>query len=310
MSEEANADPFAEVSLADVREALVSWYEDDHRSFPWRETTDPYEILVSEVMSQQTQLSRVVDAWERFTDRWPTTTALAAADRADVVGFWTDHSLGYNNRAKYLHEAAGQIESEFGGEFPETPDGLSELMGVGPYTANAVASFAFDTGDAVVDTNVKRVLYRAFAEIHNADDPDYESVANALMPPGESRIWNNAIMELGGVACGKKPRCDEAGCPWREWCHAYQTGDFTAPDVPTQPSFEGSRRQFRGRIVRLLGEHDELELDTLGHRIRVDYTPDGEHGREWLRGILSDLAAEGLVELDESGGEPTARLQR
>jgi A/G-specific adenine glycosylase len=80
--------------------------------------------------------------------------------------------------------------------------------------------------------------------------------------------------------------------------------------VPEQPDFEGSRRQFRGRIVRLLGEHDELELDTLGHRIRVDYTPDGEHGREWLRGILSDLAAEGLVELDESGGEPTARLQR
>jgi len=293
-----------------VQQALTEWYEDDHRDFPWRRTDDPYEILVSEVMSQQTQLDRVVSAWTDFLERWPTVDDLAGADRADVVGFWTDHSLGYNNRAKYLHEAARQVRDEHGGDFPTDPEGLQELMGVGPYTANAVASFAFNNGDAVVDTNVKRVLYRAFAEIHNADDPDYETVANSLMPAGESRIWNNAIMELGGVACGKKPRCDEAGCPWREWCHAYQTGDFTAPDVPTQPSFEGSRRQFRGRIVRLLGEHDEMELDTLGHRIRVDYTPDGEHGREWLRELLSDLAEDGLAEVDEAGDVPIARLQK
>jgi A/G-specific adenine glycosylase len=298
-----------DIPLPDVREALVSWYEDDHRSFPWRETTDPYEILVSEVMSQQTQLGRVVDAWEAFLDRWPTTDALASADRSEVVGFWTEHSLGYNNRATYLHEAARQVEQEFGGTVPADPNGLSELMGVGPYTANAVASFAFDNGDAVVDTNVKRVLYRVFGDVRTADDPDYEAVAAALMPAGESRIWNNAIMELGGVACGKTPRCDEAGCPWREWCHAYRTGDFTAPDVPTQPSFDGSRRQFRGRIVRLLGEHDELEIDALGHRIRVDYAPDGEHGREWLRELLSDLAEDGLVEVEEDGDEAIARLR-
>jgi A/G-specific adenine glycosylase len=172
-------------------------------------------------------------------------------------------------------------------------------MGVGPYTANAVASFAFDNGDAVVDTNVKRVLYRAFAEIHNTDDPPYQEVANALMPTGQSRVWNNAIMELGGVVCGKTPRCDEAGCPWRQWCHAYQTGDFTAPDVPTQPSFEGSRRQFRGRVVRTLGEYDELALDDLGPRIRVDYAPDGEYGREWLRGLVSDLSDDGLLDVRE-----------
>jgi len=290
-----------------VREALVSWYEADHREFPWRRTEDPYEILVSEVMSQQTQLGRVVEAWEAFLDRWPTVADLAAADRADVVGFWTDHSLGYNNRAKYLHEAARQVEQEYGGEFPRDPDGLSELMGVGPYTANAVASFAFDNGDAVVDTNVKRVLYRAF-DVPD-DDETFEAVARALMPAGESRVWNNAIMELGGVACEKTPSCDAAGCPWREWCHAYQTGDFTAPDVPTQPEFEGSRRQMRGRVVRLLGDHDEMDLDSLGHRVRVDYTPDGEHGREWLRGLLSDLADDGLVRIEERNGRTVARLR-
>jgi len=116
-------------------------------------------------------------------------------------------------------------------------------------------------------------------------------------------------MELGGVACQKTPRCDEESCPWREWCTAYQTGDFTAPDVPTQPEFEGSRRQFRGRVIRLLGDHDELALEEIGPRIRVDYTPEGKHGREWLRGLLSDLAADGLLELAEQDGTLLARLE-
>ncbi|MEF8826605.1 MAG: A/G-specific adenine glycosylase [Halapricum sp.] len=293
-----------------VRESLIEWYEDDHREYPWRETTDPYEILVSEVMSQQTQLDRVVAAWRDFLDRWPDVATLAAAERADVVAFWTDHSLGYNNRAKYLHEAARQVVNDHGGTFPRDPDGLQELMGVGPYTANAVASFAFDNGDAVVDTNVKRVLYRAF-DVPDEDD-EFERVAGALMPEEESRIWNNAIMELGGVACEKTPACDGAGCPWREWCHAYQTGDFTAPDVPTQPEFEGSRRQMRGRVISILKDADEIEVDALGPRVRVDYVPDGdgEGSREWLLDLLGDLEDDGLVELVEGGDSIAVRLKR
>ncbi|KTG08312.1 adenine glycosylase [Haloprofundus marisrubri] len=306
--------PAAPADLDPVRDALVEWYEDDHRDYPWRRTDDPYAILVSEVMSQQTQLDRVVPAWEAFLDEWPTHSDLAAADRADVVSFWSNHSLGYNNRAKYLHEAANQVESEYDGEFPRAPDELQELMGVGPYTANAVASFAFNNGDAVVDTNVKRVLHRAF-DVPD-DDSAFETSATELMPEGESRVWNNAIMELGGVACGKTPRCDEEACPWREWCHAYETGDFTAPDVPTQPSFEGSRRQMRGRVIRILGEYDELALDALGPRVRVDYG--GDTGREWLRGLVDDLAGDGLVDVvdgepsDEAteSGEVAVRLRR
>jgi len=117
-------------------------------------------------------------------------------------------------------------------------------------------------------------------------------------------------MELGGVACEKTPACDEAQCPWREWCHAYETGDFTAPDVPTQPSFEGSRRQMRGKVVSVLKEYDEQALDELGPRIRVDYAPDGEYGREWLRGLLADLSDDGLVDVDEQEGDVVARLRR
>jgi A/G-specific adenine glycosylase len=308
MSESESAPGFSLPDDSDaVRRELIEWYEADHREFPWRETTDPYEILVSEVMSQQTQLDRVVRAFEGFIERWPTVENLADADRSTVVGFWSDHSLGYNNRARYLHEAAGQVMGEFGGEFPETPDELQELQGVGPYTANAVASFAFNEGDAVVDTNVKRVLYRAFSV--SDDEAAFEEAAAELMPAGESRVWNNAIMELGGVACTKTPACDEAECPWRAWCDAYATGDFSAPDVPTQSPFEGSRRQFRGRVVGVLGEYDELTLDDLGHRIRVDYTADGEHGREWLHGLLSDLKDDGLVALDTDGEETRVRLR-
>ncbi|WP_435076478.1 A/G-specific adenine glycosylase [Halococcus sp. AFM35] len=290
-----------------VRSALIEWYEEGHREFPWRETTDPYEILVSEVMSQQTQLDRVVAAFADFVERWPDVERLAAADRSAVVGFWSDHSLGYNNRARYLHEAAGQVLAEFDGEFPDDPDELQQLQGVGPYTANAVASFAFDNGNAVVDTNVKRVLYRAFGVPD--EDTAFEEAAEELMPAGESRTWNNAIMELGGVACTKTPACDEVDCPWRAWCEAYATGDFSAPDVPTQSPFEGSRRQFRGRIVRVLGEYDELALSELGPRVRVDYTPEGEHGQEWLRGLLADLEDDGLVALDTDDAETSVWLR-
>ncbi|AFK20557.1 A/G-specific adenine glycosylase [Haloferax mediterranei ATCC 33500] len=305
MSDAASELP-SELDREAVQTALIEWYEDDHRDFPWRRTDDPYEILVSEVMSQQTQLGRVVDAWEAFLDEWPTPEDLAEADRADVVGFWTSHRLGYNNRAKYLHEAARQVVEDHDGDFPRTPDGLSELMGVGPYTANAVASFAFNNGDAVVDTNVKRVLHRAFAVPD--DDAAFETAASELMPDGESRVWNNAIMELGGVACEKTPTCDESGCPWRQFCHAYETGDFTAPDVPTQPSFEGSRRQFRGRVVRILGEYDELGLDELGPRVRVDYG--GDTGESWLRDLVDDLSSDGLVDINESDDEIRVSLAK
>lgn len=296
--------------LAVVRESLFDWFEANHRPFPWRDIDDPWQLLVLEVMSQQTQLERVTDPWSSFVDRWPTTEALSAADRGDVIAFWSQHRLGYNRRARYLHEAATQVESTYEGSLPQDVDELQELPGVGPYTANAVASFAFDSGGPVIDTNVKRVFYRAFAEGPDQSEFSFEALANELMPAGQSRLWNSAIMELGGVACQKTPRCDEADCPWRGWCYAYQTGDFTAPDVPTQSTFEGSRRQYRGRIIRSLSEADSLAIDELGHKIRVDYTPQGEYGRAWLRDLLSDLADDGLVEYEEGGSQSSIRLKQ
>ena len=280
-----------------VQSALIEWYERSHRPYPWRDTDDPWAILVCEVMSQQTQLERVEPAWEAFIERWPTAASLAAVDRSEVVSFWSEHRLGYNNRAVYLHRAAAHIESAFEGTVPSDPATLEELPGVGPYTANAVASFAFNTGGAVVDTNVRRVCHRAFG-VPDEDDT-FEAVAATLLPAGRSRTWNNAIMELGGVACTKTPACDEAECPWREWCVAYATGDFTAPDVPTQPPYEGSHRQMRARVIDALREHGTQDLATLGPRVRVDYGPDGTVGREWLETLCRDLADDDLVTLTD-----------
>lgn len=282
--------------LERAQQQLISWYRADHRDFPWRETSDPYAILVSEVMSQQTQLSRVEPAWEAFLDRWPTVEELAAATLADVVGFWSSHNLGYNNRARYLHEAATSIVTEYDGAVPETVSELQTLSGVGPYTASAVASFAFGKPAAVVDTNVKRVLYRAF-DVPD-DEAAFEEAAETLLPAEMPGTWNNAIMELGGTVCTKQPQC--TACPWQDRCTAYKQGDFTAPDVPTQPSFEGSRRQFRGRVIQVLETDGPVAIDDLGVRIRVDYTPtgSGDGSREWLEELLEELAADGLIEYD------------
>ena len=306
MSEESTADVPDDPGAA--RTELLEWYASEQRRFPWRETDDPYHLLVCEVMSQQTQLDRVVEPWAAFIDRWPTVEALAAADRADVVGFWSAHRLGYNNRARYLHDAAQRLVEVYDGTFPETPDGLQDLAGVGPYTARALAAFAFGADAAVVDTNVKRVLHRAYS-VPDADSA-FEAAANRLLPTDRPRDWNEAMMELGGTVCEPAPRCEEAPCPWRDRCDAYASGEFSAPDVPTQAAYDGSRRQFRGRVVRALEEADELPLSRLGPRVRVDYAPDGQHGRHWLRDLLADLAEDGLVEVDEGDGEAVARLAR
>ncbi|MFW5965417.1 MAG: A/G-specific adenine glycosylase [Halodesulfurarchaeum sp.] len=293
----ASVGSLEETALPAVRSALLEWFAENQRSFPWRESEDPYEILVSEVMSQQTQLDRIVEPWRTFVERWPSPAALASADRAAVISFWTDHRLGYNNRARYLHEASERIVEEFGGELPADPAALRTLPGVGPYTSTAVAAFAFEIPGAVVDTNVKRVLYRAF------DVPDdraaFESAAEGLLRRNAVADWNNAIMELGALVCGRTPACEAAACPWKRWCQAYRTGDFTAPDVPSQPAFDGSRRQKRGRVLRALSEHGTLSIDALGVRVRVDFEPGEEGDREWLEALLADLETDGLVTVTE-----------
>lgn len=277
-----------------MQRALLAWYDTSGREFEWRESDDPYAILVLEVMSQQTQLERVEQPWRAFIKRWPTVTALAEASTGDVIAFWSEHRLGYNRRAEYLSRAAEQIVEDWNGTVPSSTDDLQELHGVGPYTAHAVASFAFDGPHAVVDTNVRRVFSRACGQTD-----DIETIADAFLPTGKASEWNNALMDLGATVCTPTPRCDAEPCPWREWCDAYAAQSFEHDSATTQSQFRGSRRQYRGRIVRVLADTGPLEVEALGNRIHDSYGPDDEYDRSWLEALLADLESDGLVNVAE-----------
>ncbi len=266
---------------------LLDWYQEHKRELPWRETDDPYEVLVAEIMLQQTQVSRVVPKWEAFLDAFPTVEDLADAPLGDVLELWD--GLGYNNRAKYLKQAAEQVVEEFDGEFPEEPEQLQALQGVGEYTANAVASFAFNNGGPVFDTNVRRLLYRFHGA---AGDDELKAFHEQIFPAGKSRVWNNAVMELGAEVCvDGTPRCRE--CPWREDCTAFRKKNFETPDIQSQSTFEGSWRQYRAKVLKLL-------MDAA--RDRDDIDAELELPDEYdLDELLAELQEEGMIE--ETGGE-------
>jgi A/G-specific adenine glycosylase len=230
---------------------LLGWYERHRRALPWRDTTDPYRILVSEVMLQQTQAARVRPAYQRFLDLFPTVEALAAAPRADVLRAW--EGLGYNRRAVALHEAAQAIVGRHGGQVPADLDALRALPGVGDYTARAVQAFAYGRPSAPVDTNVARVLTRAVAG-RPTTRRALQRLADTLVPAGREAAWSSALMDLGAAHCrARAPRCD--GCPvagacaWRR-----QGGDdpWGGVKAPPQAPFPGSDRYHRGRLLGAL----------------------------------------------------------
>ena len=244
--------------LGELRAAALDWYARSRRDLPWRRTTDPYAILVSEVMLQQTQVARVVPRYLEWLARWPTVEALAAASRADVLAQWV--GLGYNRRAVALHEAARVVARD------GWPADLTTLPGVGPYTAAAVASFAFGAQVAAVDTNVQRVASRLG---HGSPQ--------ALLAPGRAAEWNQAAMELGATVCtARAPRCE--ACPVAEWCASAGAPERAARGRPAE-RFEDSNRWVRGRIVAALAAGEGLP----------DIAPDR------LERALAGLVRDGLI---------------
>jgi A/G-specific adenine glycosylase len=212
--------------VAALRRALLGWYAEHRRPLPWRATRDPYAIWVSEAMLQQTRVEAVEPYWRRFLARLPTLRALAAADEETVLALWS--GLGYYRRARALREAAQAIVARHGGEFPRERESLLALPGVGPYTAGAVLSIAFDQPEPLVDGNVERVLARAFALDGDlsraAPKRALWARAAALVPrEGGAGDWNQALMELGATLCTpRSPRC--SGCPWSGLCAAREQG--------------------------------------------------------------------------------------
>lgn len=258
--------------------ALVAWYHANRRALPWRETTDPYRILVAEIMSQQTQITRVVPAYENFTERFPTIDDLAAAPLRDVMAVWS--GLGYNNRARRLHAAARHIVAH---GWPDTVEGLLGLPGVGTYTAHAVGAFAMGMRVPAIDTNLKRVLSRWYGAA--LDGVTLRRAAEESLG-SDASVWNQAVMDLAAALCTpRNPRCDE--CPVTAHC--------TGPDVYMPPRiqsrFEGSVRQVRGAIVR------ELVRGSASGSQLLEVT-DSDPGRleTALDGLINDDV---VVELDD-----------
>jgi A/G-specific adenine glycosylase len=205
------------------RRHLVAWFRRHGRDLPWRRTRDPYAVLVSEVMLQQTQVSRVTEYWPRFLEAFPTLEQLAAASPKRVREAWD--GLGYYRRAANLHRAAGVMVTHHRGEVPREMATLRSLPGIGAYTAGAVASFAFERAEPAIDTNVARVLRRAFhprVQQGAAGERKLWGTAKQLVPRAGKAAWttNQALMELGALVCtARVMHCDR--CPVRRTC---QTG--------------------------------------------------------------------------------------
>jgi len=205
---------------------LLRWAEKHLRDLPWRiEPRDPYRVWISEMMLQQTQVATVIPYFRRFTERFPTVQALAAAPLDDVLKLW--EGLGYYARARNLHRAARKVVAEFDGRLPDTVEELCKLPGIGRYTAGAIASIAFGRDEPVVDGNVKRVLCRVYAIRGDARRPAIQKKLWALaatnLPKGKAGRWNEAMMELGATVCSpRSPRCDE--CPLARVCRARALG--------------------------------------------------------------------------------------
>ncbi len=201
------------------RRRLLAWYGRHQRPLPWRRTRDPYAILVSEIMLQQTQVSRVEGYWTRFLRCYPTVDDLASASSDAVHESWA--GLGYYARARNLHAAAKEVVRDHAGRLPSDPDALRKLPGIGRYTAAAVASIAFGADVGTVDTNVARVLARAFRIRGRKKSAQRErrtwNLVNALVPRGRAGDWNQALMDLGATICtARAPRC--GGCPVKTAC--------------------------------------------------------------------------------------------
>jgi A/G-specific adenine glycosylase len=305
--------------IALVQTSLLSWYDQEQRTLPWRETNDPYAILVSEVMLQQTQVDRVLPKYQQFLTAFPTLADLAQAPTADVISVWVP--LGYNRRAVSLQAIARQVIAEYDGRIPDTIDELLKLKGIGRYTAGAIACFAYHKQVATVDTNIRRVLHRVFLGLEypepRANDAQMLTLAEQVLPIEQAYNWNQALMDMGATICtSNNPLCGT--CHLQQNCQAYtEMGQYSLfPSgvvlrqlrkvaekkirYQAQP-FTSTNRYFRGRIVDLLRSvpaNQRIPLATLGPQIKPEFD---EQDHDWLQTIIHGLVKDGLLDANEEG---------
>lgn len=308
---------YFELTAEDVCVRILRWFEHEGREFPWRSVEraasrpagepihDPYMILISEVMLQQTQTPRVVEKLPQFLEKFPTVEALASASKGDLIRAW--QGMGYNRRALRLQETARAIVEEHGGTFPSEVGELASLPGIGPYTASAIACFAFGREVPVVDVNIIRVLSRLFFKCHTPGQlmpqPIVDRVAAAVPPPGEYYRWHQALMDFGATICtARRPACER--CPASEVCLSafpMRLELFGARHAAgPEPEIRGEpRRVWRGRIVEMLrGEHEAMRVGEIIDRLfpqELFEESRPQERRELLR-TIEMLLEEGMIE--------------
>ncbi len=250
--------------LLSFQHKVLSYYDRSGRDLPWRKTTNPYHILLSEVMLQQTQVDRVVDYYQRWLKKWPTIVNLAQAERTDVLRMWM--GLGYNNRAVNLHKAVQKIVSEYNGEVITAMNNYKNIPGIGPYISSAVRIFSTNENVVTVDTNIRRILIHEFKLPESTTDKELWEIAFNCLPKGKSREWHNALMDYGATLL---------------------TARKTGIKPKTQQStFEGSDRQIRAKIVRhLLKNNKPVSIKQLLSAVNEK---NSERLQKIVRGMVED----------------------
>ena len=294
-------DPVAPL-IPDIRDAILDWYGTHGRTLAFRRTSDPYAVLVSEVIAQQTQAERAATRWERFMTRFPTLAALATASPADVLREW--QGLGYDRRGLALWRAARMIRDEHGGHVPASIEELQALPGVGPYTARAVGAIAFGLPVGAVDVNVERVIGRITAGPQRPQRGEVQVAADRIAETTDPATWTHAVMDFGATVCRpRNPRCDD--CPVRARCATATAGTQTSVGSPrgarpTTP-FPATNRWLRGRILDRLRDASPLVWVPLD-------TPIGIHQLDRVHRAATALAADGMIEIRRGEADLQARL--
>lgn len=287
---------------------ILSWYQQNKRHLPWRKTSDPYRILISEVMLQQTQVDRVIMHYERWLKKFPNIHVLARAHQKTVLKEWS--GLGYNRRALNLHRCAREVMKNHKGKLPKNTTELESLPGIGKYTAHAICAFAYQQPLATVDTNIARIHHRIFigAEVPQKElNPTEEwELADTLYPKTSKRhnTWNHALMDFGALICTKRsPYCHL--CPFQEICSAQSRIHGTLQQYyreklkPLEPGNEEEgkyipNRIFRGRIIEYLRKIKQVNISTIGPIIKKDFS---ENDLPWLLEIIEKLEADKLIQI-------------
>lgn len=287
---------------------LLRWYSANKRPLPWRRTRDPYRILVSEIMLQQTHVSRVQQKYPQFLKRFPTLQSLANSHTADVIRAW--QGMGHNKRALRLRDFAREVVQKYNCRIPKEVNVLLSLPGIGKYTAHALACFAFSERVPVVDVNVSRVLSRVFWRMKSThdrkDDRTIWKLAQRILPRIKSYEWNQALMDLGATVCiSRRPLCSV--CPISSVCASQEflsqvNGKPQSRRTRHEKLYDGfPLRIYRGRIVeqlRKLNNKGKINAVSLGELIKPNFS---RTERSWLRSLLNNLEEDGLVELHQRG---------